>query len=89
MLVNIVVDGDIIDKSNDEEVNVDYEMGDKVEDIKVKVSLIYAGVDPAHIDLYYNNKKWENSVDFMRMNYEPYSKIFCRKKVNSCTCTIF
>lgn len=89
MLVNVLVDGDTVDKNSDEEVKVNYEMGDNVEDIKVKISLMFAGIDPAKIVLFYNNRKLEDSVEFSRLNYEPYSIIYCKKKMSACTCIIF
>ena len=89
MLINVYVDSDVIDKPGDEEINVNYEMGDTIEDIKIKISLVFVGVDPANIDLFYNHKKWENSTDFTQLHYEPYSKIYCKKKTSSCACKIF
>ena len=89
MKVIILVDSEVIGYPSDQQVFVDSEMGDTVEDIKVKITLSFASVDPKNIDLFYQNRKWDNSTDFNHMNYEPETVIYCRAKSKACGCLIF
>lgn len=88
MRVVILVDASLIDAMADRQVHVESEIGDTIDDIKVKLSLTGSDIDPDKVNLVYNGRVLKNSDDFNAIGYMPESIIYARMKARSC-CLVF
>ncbi len=89
MKIKAVVDGSLIDLEDDKEIYLDSEMDDKVDDIIIKATFAVSGLDPSKIDLFYNAKKWEKNIPFVKLKYEPGTFLYLRPIGKACSCKIF
>lgn len=56
MKINIVIDGELIDREDDAQINVDSDPNDTIEDIMIKATFAISGLEINKAQLNYKNR---------------------------------
>lgn len=89
MKIIVLVEGELIDRQDDVEIFIDAEPEDTCDDIIIKCSLAVSGLDTEKVELFYENRKYEKSVKFFKIQYQVNTRVYLRASGKACGCTIF
>lgn len=89
MKIQVIIQGDLIDMEDDKEIFLDTEMEDTVEDIIIKATFAVSGLKADQVCIYYNTKKWDKNIPFVKLSYKSSEFIYIKGSKDSCSCKIF
>lgn len=89
MKVNVIIDGELIDREDNEQITVEADREDTVEDIIVKATFAVSGLDIGKTNLVYEGKIQEKAKNFFTLKYKQGENVFLRPIRTSCACVIF